>query len=86
MIIKKYEELIKSQEIVSQIKDIYPSYEHQLIYSKALNTRNKEINKKANEQSMFANVFSTRTIKYGVRNIFIQTVSKHQKKICESNY
>lgn len=35
---------------------------------------------------MFANVFSTRTIKYGVRNIFIQTVSKHQKKICESNY
>ena len=70
MVIKKYEELIKSQEIVSQIKDIYPSYEHQLIYSKALNTRNKEINKKANEQSMFANVFSTRTIKYGVRNIF----------------
>lgn len=83
---KEYEQLLTEQEKVRAVRDLQPSHEHQLIFRKAQMIRNQEINKKANEQSIFGQFFSSRTMKYGVRNAQIVTLSKNQKQVRESEY
>ena len=81
-----YEKLLDEQKIAHEVRDLQPSYEHQQIYRKAHIIQNREINKKANERSVFADFFQTRVMKYGVRSAYVVTLSKNQKEVRESGY
>lgn len=73
------EEVLRDQKRVAekrnpayQIKDLQPSAEHSYIYRRAMAEQNKQINKKADEQSFFlSRFFGKRVLKYGVRSAFI---------------
>lgn len=86
LIKKEYEQLLDEQANVRGVKDLQPSYEHQLIYRKVKMIQTREISKKANEQSVFGQLFPSRIIKYGVRNAHIVKLSKNQKQVRESEY
>lgn len=83
---REYEQLLAEQEKVRAVKDLHPSHEHQLIIRKAQMTRNREMNKKVNEQSILGQFFPSRKMKYGVRNAYIVKLSKNQKQVRESEY
>lgn len=83
---REYEQLLAEQEKVRAVKDLHPSHEHQLIIRKAQMTRNREMNKKVNEQSILGQFFPSRKMKYGVRNAHIVKLSKNQKQVRESEY
>lgn len=83
---KEYEQLLDEQANVRGVKDLQPSYEHQRIYRKAQMIQTREISKKANEQSVFRQLFPSRIMKYGVRNAHIVKLPKNQKQVRESVY
>lgn len=76
---KAHEKAVKERELSFKIKDLHPSWEHQYIYQKALYQQNKQINKKAEEKSVLANIVGTRTLKYGKRNAHIVHGAKGKK-------
>ena len=86
LVIKEYEQLLDEQANVRGVKDLQPSYEHQRIYRKAQMIQTREISKKANEQSVFRQLFLSRIMKYGVRNAHIVKLPKNQKQVRESVY
>ncbi len=79
LVSKAHEKTVQEYELCLKIKDLRPSEEHQYIYRKALQEQNKQINKKANEQSVFASFFSSRTLKYGARSAHIIQGTKGEK-------
>ena len=86
LVTKAHEKTVQEHELCLKIKDLRPSEEHQYIYRKALQEQNKQINKKANEKSIFASFFSTRTLKYGVRNAHIIEGAQGEKFYQSSPY
>ena len=86
LVSKAHEKTVQEYELCLKIKDLRPSEEHQYIYRKALQEQNKQINKKAHEKSIFASFFSTRTLKYGVRNAHIVKGYRGEKIYQSSPY
>lgn len=86
LVSKAHEKTVQEHELCLKIKDLRPSEKHQYIYRKALQEQNKQINKKANEKSIFASFFSTRTLKYGVRNAHIIEGAQGEKFYQSSPY
>lgn len=86
LVSKAHEKTVQEYELCLKIKDLRPSEEHQYIYRKALQEQNKQINKKAHEKSIFASFFSTRTLKYGVRNAHIVKGDRGEKIYQSSPY
>lgn len=86
LVSKAHEKTVQEHEFCLKIKDLRPSEEHQYIYRKALQEQNKQINKKANEKSIIASFFSTRTLKYGVRNAHIIKGARGEKFYQSSPY
>lgn len=86
LVSKAHEKTVQEYELCLKIKDLRPSEEHQYIYRKALQEQNKQINKKAHEKSIFASFFSTRTLKYGVRNAHIIKGDRGEKIYQSSPY
>lgn len=83
---KAYEKMKKEHELCSKNKDLQPYWEHQYIYRRAVQEQNKQISKKANEQSVFASLFSRRILKYGVRNAHIIKGANGEKYYQSSPY
>lgn len=83
---KAYEKMQKEHELCSKINDLQPYWEHQYIYRRAVQEQNKQINKKANEKSIFASLFSRRILKYGVRNAHIIKGANGEKYYQSSPY
>lgn len=79
LVAKAHGKMLYERELCSKINDLQSSWEHQYIYRRALQEQNKQINKKANEQSVFANIFSSRTLKYGARGAHIIQGDKGEK-------
>ncbi len=67
-------------------KDFVPSTDRRVIYQKFMVEQNREILKKANEQSLFASLFPSRKMKYGRRIAFLQTYKKGQYNYNVSEY
>lgn len=86
LVSKAHEKTVQEYELCLKIKDLRPSEEHQYIYRKALQEQNKQINRKAHEKSIFASFFSTRTLKYGVRNAHIVKGDRGEKIYQSSPY
>lgn len=78
-VIKAYERSSEEQKQSYKIKDLQPSLEHQYIYHRVQVEENRRINRRANEQSVMANLFTRRSMKYGARSAHIISVSKDQK-------
>lgn len=78
-VIKRQEFLRSERSLSYNIKDLQPSHERQYIYHRAQMEQNRRINKSANEQSVFAQLFSTKTMKYGERNAHVMTGRKDEK-------
>lgn len=74
-----YELAEEEYKIATAIKDLMPCWEHQRIYHKAQNEHSKQIRKMANEKSVFANLFRSQSLKYGVRSGFIVRGAKKEK-------
>lgn len=74
------------QEKARNIPDLLPSYEHQVIYSRALHEQSQEISKRANEMSIFADFFPSRFLKYGRRSGHIVWGGKGQHFYQSSPY
>lgn len=53
------------------IPDLYPSYEHQEIYSHAQVEQSRQIRKRADEKSVFSKLFSRQVLKYGRRSAHV---------------
>lgn len=83
---KAHEKTVQEHDLCLKIKDLRPSEEHQYIYRKALQEQNKQINKEAHEKSIFASFFSTKTLKYGVRNAHIIKGAQGEKFYQSSPY
>lgn len=75
-IIHTYEQQLADRRQCYELKDLWPSREHDYIYRKALAEQNKKIQKQINEKSFFASLFPSRFLKYGVRNAHIMTGRK----------
>ncbi|MBP3603213.1 MAG: hypothetical protein J6J79_03580 [Lachnospiraceae bacterium] len=85
--LKTYYENIKEKINMGYIdKDFIPSADRQAIYRKSQIERNQKINKKAEENSFFANLFPSKKMKYGKRIAFIQTLQKGEKNYSVSEY
>ncbi len=67
-------------------KDFVPSTHRQVVYQKFMVEQNKKIIENANEQSIFANLFPSRKMKYGKRIAFLQTYRKGQYNYNVSEY
>lgn len=74
------------QEKAKNIPDLLPSYEHQVIYNRALHEQSQEISKRANEMSIFADFFPSRFLKYGRRSGHIVRGGKGQHFYQSSPY
>lgn len=83
---KAYASKIKLQEKARAIPDLYPSHEHERIYRRAQREQSKEISKKANEKSIFFNLFARRVLKYGRRSGHVIKGSKNQQFYQSSPY
>lgn len=79
LVTKAHEKMLYEHELCLKINDLQPSSEHQYIYRRALQEQNKQINKKAHEQSVFANLFNSITLKYGTRSAHIIQGAKGEK-------
>lgn len=79
MVKNKHEEILKDQNLGCKIKDLQPSKEHQYIYYRAQMEQNRQINKMAQEKSIFSQFANHRTMKYGKRSGHIATGRKNEK-------
>lgn len=70
-VLSKQEQASAMHNRAYEIKDLQPSAEHNYIYRRAMAEQSKQINQKANEQSILGHLFSTRVLKYGVRSAFV---------------
>ena len=84
-VIKAYECSCEEQKQSYNIKDLQPSREHQHIYRMAQLEENRRITKSANVRSVFANLCTKRTMKYGVRSAYV-IERKDQKSYQVSPY
>lgn len=67
-------------------KDFVPTTDRRVVYQKFMVEHNKEILKSANEQSIFANLFPSRKMKYGRRIAFLQIYKKEEYNYSVSEY
>lgn len=79
LVIEKYDRQLSDKQRSYQINDLRPSQEHDYIYRKAIIEQNRRINKQAEEESVFRQLFKTRMLKYGVRSAFIVKGRKNEK-------
>lgn len=79
MIVEKRNETLAEYEVIVKIKDLQPSWDRQRIYKKAMYKHEKQINKKAEEQSFFAQFFSSVHLKYGNKIAHIIRGAKGEK-------
>ena len=77
-VIHTYEQRSADRKHCYEVKDLRTSEEHNYIYRKALAERNKKIQKQANEQSLFATLFTSQYLKYGVRNVHVMIGRKEE--------
>lgn len=67
-------------------KDFVPSTHRRVVYQKFMVEQNKKMLENANEQSIFANLFPSRKMKYGKRIAFLQVYRKGQYNYNVSEY
>jgi hypothetical protein len=77
-VIKIHEQLIDERKLSYEIRDLQASREHQYLYRKAEQAENRQINKSANKKSVFAQLFSTSILKYGIRNAYVINAGKKE--------
>lgn len=65
-------------EITSNIRDLWPSAEHEILERKAQWEQTRAINKNAKKASLFTSLFPSKTLKYGSRSGYIVTGRKHE--------
>ena len=65
-------------EITRKIRDLWPSEEHQMLERRAQQEQNRVINENVEKASLFARLFPSRTLKYGLRSGYIMTGRKHE--------
>lgn len=78
-VMEAYEWLLDERKKGYEIKDLQPSKERQYIYHKAQREKNKQIHKNADKKSLFAQLFSKCTLKYGVRSAYVVNRRKDEK-------
>jgi len=83
---KVYASKVELQEKARAIPDLYPSHEHERIYRRAQREQSREISKKANEKSIFFNLFAHRVLKYGRRSGHVIKGAKNQQFYQSSPY
>ena len=67
-------------------RDFVPPLERRLLYKKTVLEQNRKINEKAEKQSIFAELFPTRRMKYGSRFGFVQKQTKGELHYSVSDY
>lgn len=70
-IIKEHNRILKERELCYKIKDLQPSRIHRNIYRRAQMDQNRQMNKRAHNESFFAQMFPSQILKYGKRSGFI---------------
>lgn len=79
LVMKKKEQLLRERAVFYEIKDLQPSREHQYFFQRAQMEINCRINKDAKAKSLFAQLFSSKTLKYGVRTAYVAIGRKDEK-------
>lgn len=83
----QYYELCKNKiQLGYEEKDFMPTTARRLTYQKSLIEQNKKINEKAEEKSIFADLFPSRKMKFGKRIAFVQTMQKGKMNYSISEY
>ena len=75
-LIEYHKSYIKKIQLGYEDKDFMPSTERQRRYQELRFEQNRKINEKAEKNSVFANIFPIRKMKYGKRFAFIQILKK----------
>lgn len=70
-IIKEHNRILKERELCYKIKDLQPSKIYQNIYRRAQMDQSRQMNKRAHDESFFAQMFPSQILKYGKRSGFI---------------
>lgn len=78
MVTKIHEQLTNERKMSYEIRDLQASREHQYLYRKAEQAENRRINKSANKKYVFAQLFSTSILKYGIRNAYVVDAGKKE--------
>lgn len=68
------------------IADLRPTADRIIALNKETYNRNEEIKKMSEKESVFASLFPTQLMKYGVRSSYIQVQRDNQLKYVESDY
>ena len=82
----RYQQEYDDQAKWRMVPDLWPSLERQMIARGAAIQLNKKINKKAHEESFFAQLFSNHVMKYGKRSGFVRHISHNNYAYQTSEY
>ena len=84
--ISRYQQECDDQAKWRTVPDLWPSLERQMIARSSAIQQNKKINKMAQEESVFAQLFSNHVMKYGKRSGFIKRLGHNNYAYQTSEY